>query len=107
MITEDFGFYWFHRLAHCNHPWFPLYKWVHKIHHEYNVCVAVCCVYCHVLEQIFVNAAPLYAGLILCGYLSPLHMSTCTSYAFIRMYETHDAHSGYEFPWTPFGLMPF
>jgi len=107
MITEDFFFYWGHRLFHCTHPYLNLYKWIHKRHHEYNVTIATVCMYCHVLEHIFVNAAPMYIGMILCAYVSPMHMATVTSYTFIRLYETHQAHSGYEFPWTPFGLLPF
>ena len=69
MITEDFGFYWGHRICHFSHPWFNLYKWIHKKHHEYSLPIAVSCTYCHILEQIFVNTAPFYAGVILCGYM--------------------------------------
>lgn len=107
MITEDFFFYWFHRLAHCTHPWLPLYQKIHKVHHEFHVCIAVSAGYCHWLEGLVVNAAPIYIGLALCGYLTPMHYSTVKAYGFIRLYETMQAHSGYEFPWTPFGILPF
>jgi sterol desaturase/sphingolipid hydroxylase (fatty acid hydroxylase superfamily) len=34
------------------------------------------------------------------------HMFTLFSWFAIRNFETHEAHSGYDFPWSPFYLLP-
>mmetsp|Transcript_19879 Transcript_19879/g.22515 ORF Transcript_19879/g.22515 Transcript_19879/m.22515 type:complete len:87 (+) Transcript_19879:1080-1340(+) len=36
-----------------------------------------------------------------------MHMVTVLSWIFIRVAEGFDGHSGYEFPWSPFRLLPF
>ena len=36
-----------------------------------------------------------------------LHITTLMLWMTIRGLETHDAHCGYEFPWSPFRLIPF
>lgn len=38
---------------------------------------------------------------------SSMHASTLMTLLVIRVFETHDGHSGYEFPWSPFRLIPF
>ena len=107
IILEDFFFYIFHRIAHCTHPWFPIYQNVHKVHHEYNVVLAASSNYCHFLEEVFVNLTPPYLTVHICSLFYPVHYSMLGVYNFVRMVETHTGHSGYEFPWSPYGLIPF
>jgi sterol desaturase/sphingolipid hydroxylase (fatty acid hydroxylase superfamily) len=35
-----------------------------------------------------------------------MHGFTLTVFTFIRVWETVDAHCGYNFPWSPFNKMP-
>lgn len=51
------------------------------------------------------NAHSFMVGTYLLG--GSVHYSLLMAWAFIRALETHDKHSGYEFPWSPFGMLPF
>ena len=51
MLSEDFFFYWSHRLIH--HP--KIYPYVHKTHHEYNITVSISSGYCSIPEFIITN----------------------------------------------------
>ena len=73
-------------MAHCTNPWLPLYQYIHKMHHEYNVTIALTAGYCHFLEAVIVNSVPIFIGLTLCAQLSPMHYSTAKAYAFFRLY---------------------
>lgn len=93
MVTEDALFYWGHRLLH--HRW--IYRFVHKKHHQYANTVSYAAEYAHVADQILANAVPTYSGpLLFC-----MHPSVIYFWMFIRLWETFDAHSGYELPWSP------
>ena len=48
---------------------------------------------------------PVITGMIVLG--NNLHSSTLIAWTLFRVFETHDGHSGYEFPWSPFRLIPF
>ena len=53
----------------------------------------------------FVNGNSFFFGLVILG--SNLHFTTLILWTIVRGIETHDAHCGYEFPWSPFRLIPF
>jgi len=36
-----------------------------------------------------------------------MHVGTILTWLLIRSLESHDGHSGYEFPWSPFRMIPF
>lgn len=36
-----------------------------------------------------------------------MHYATFMIWLTIRSLESHDGHSGYEFPWSPFRMIPF
>ena len=48
---------------------------------------------------------PYQLGIGMLGFR--MHLVTTYVWAFYRLGETADAHSGYEFPWSPFRLLPF
>lgn len=98
IIAEDFLFYWSHRFLH--HP--MLYKHFHKQHHEFKVLTgyAIASEYTHPVESLLGNVIPVMAG----PYLTECHFSTTCLWLIIRMFKTCDAHSGYSFKWSPFGL---
>jgi len=92
-VWLDFAFYWEHRLAH--HP--ALYKYVHKQHHLFKQSVAVAYEFAHPAEGLLVNGLPLFIGF----YFAHMHLAQVCLFLFIRITETIDAHSGYDFPWSP------
>jgi len=61
--------------------------------------------YAHILEYLFGNVLPFLVGPILLG--KNMHLITMATWLIIRSGETVDGHSGYEFPWSPYRLLPF
>jgi len=100
-LVEDFFFYWSHRILH--HPKF--YPYVHKVHHEYNIVISLAAEYAHPIELIFGNIIPYNVGPKLLG--KRVHFATYLIWISIAQIETADQHSGYEFSWSPFRLIPF
>ena len=101
MIFEDASFYISHRLLHSS--W--LYPYIHKIHHENKVVYCLAAIHAHPIEYLFGNILPLSVGPIILGHR--LHRAAMFGWFFIRGCETVDAHCGYDFPWSPFRLLPF
>jgi len=94
-----------HRAFHSKHKYFNLYGWFHKQHHEYMHPVSITSEYAHPFEYAFGNHFPSFVGMLILG--SRMHIFTIITWGTIRILETHDGHSGYEFPWSIFRLMPF
>ena len=105
IICEDFAFHMTHRMLHCKDKRFPLYQWIHKQHHEFMHPVSIASENAHPLEFMFGNHYTSFTGLFLLG--SRIHFWTLMQWGVVRVLETHDGHSGYEFPWSPFRLIPF
>lgn len=94
-------FYCTHRVLHTR--W--CYKYVHKQHHEYTEAVSIGSELAHPIEFVFGNAIPFLIGPMLLQ--SRCHKVTILVWAIYLVYETVDSHSGYEFPWSPYRLIPF
>jgi len=62
VFIEEFLFYHLHRLFHHR----KMYKF-HKMHHSIHAPIAVSTIYCHPLENIFVNIGPLLVGPYIMG----------------------------------------
>jgi len=101
IMVEDFFFQIMHRIFHTK--W--LYNNVHKIHHEHTRVLSIGSVYAHPIEFMFGDLLPVSMGPIILD--SHIHMFTVFAWFAIRNFETHEAHSGYDFPWSPFYLLPF
>lgn len=104
MFMEDMTFYFVHRTLHFQHPKLNLYKMIHKTHHEFMQPVGFVSYYQHPLEFMLVQQCFL-SGLYVLG--SNIHFYSALVYNLIRLIETYDGHSGYEFPWMVFRLLPF
>lgn len=101
MICEDFAFHWLHKLLHTK--W--LYAHVHKVHHTHKTTVGIAAEYSHPIDFIFSSIFPSALGVILLG--KHIHFYTFILWGIIRIGETLDGHSGYEFSWSPYRLIPF
>ncbi|GMI43691.1 hypothetical protein TeGR_g2453 [Tetraparma gracilis] len=98
IVIEDALFYWSHRILHDK--W--LFKHVHRKHHEFHNLAAypIASEYTHPVESIVGNVVPTLAGPMLVG----CNFATLQLWLVIRMLKTSDAHCGYDFPFSPFGL---
>lgn len=101
MIFEDLGLHFMHRMFHIK--W--LYPYFHKMHHNYYSPVGIASEYLHPVDFAVGSAIPAGIGAMILG--SKLHVFTFLIYGFARTSETVDAHSGYEFSWSPFRMLPF
>jgi sterol desaturase/sphingolipid hydroxylase (fatty acid hydroxylase superfamily) len=99
-LLEDFSFHLSHRLLHSKH----FYGRFHKQHHEYKVTVSLAAEHSHPVEYIFASAIPSTLGLRILS--RRVHFITYACWIIIRLAETADGHSGYEFPWSPFRILP-
>jgi len=100
MIVE-FVRYFHHRLFHTSY----FYKRFHKIHHEYKSTIFCASTYCHPLEMVFCNLLPAVVGPLLLG--KSIHVTSVFGFYLIAGVFTIIDHSGYEFAFSPFRLVPF
>lgn len=96
----DTQFYWGHRLFHSV-PF--LYKHFHKKHHEFKVNTSIAAEYTGAPEQVLLNIPSALLGPLLFAS----HPITSGIFVALRMLESLEIHSGYHFPWAPFGFFSF
>ncbi|CAD8140859.1 unnamed protein product [Paramecium octaurelia] len=101
MLIEDTCFYWTHRTLHSP----KLYSIIHKKHHEFYTSVSYAAIYTHPIEYMFGNVIPVFIGQKILG--NKMHIATLQLWLLFRIGETIDGHSGYEFSWSPYRLLPF
>ncbi|EFA78624.1 C-4 methyl sterol oxidase [Heterostelium album PN500] len=97
-LLEDFYFYWIHRLLHQGF-W---YKHIHKIHHDHSAPFGITAEYAHPIETLLLGV-----GTCLGPFLLTRDLFTLWSWLAIRLYQTVECHSGYDFPWNPTNFIPF
>jgi sterol desaturase/sphingolipid hydroxylase (fatty acid hydroxylase superfamily) len=100
MMCEDFFFHFCHRALHHR----MLYPHIHKIHHEHKVTIALAAQYAHPFEYVFGNLLPMGSGYFILG--KRMHATAVYTWFILRAIETVDGHSGYEFSFSPFRLIP-
>ncbi|ETV70547.1 hypothetical protein H257_13933 [Aphanomyces astaci] len=91
VLVEDATFYWVHRALH----WKKVYKYVHKVHHEFTAPFGLTAVYTHPVEELATILATLAGPLIFGSHILCLWV-----WLVLRTIETIDSHSGYDFPFT-------
>ncbi len=77
--------------------WPPLYKRIHKKHHEWQASIGIIALYAHPLEHIMSNLVPIGLGPLLCGS----HVSTMWLWFAVSLTVTIISHSGFHFPLLP------
>lgn len=93
LIFEEIGFYYSHRIFH--HP--RVYRYIHKIHHEWTAPISVVALYCHPVEHLFANIMPLLIGPVVMG----CHIATFMLWINIAQTSAIIAHCGYHLPFLP------
>merc|ERR1719189_2287115 len=88
LLVEEVMFFYVHRALHENKQW---YAKIHKLHHTWTAPVSFVAIYCHPLEHIASNLAPLVVGPVLCGS----HIAAITVFFFLGYVHTTAVHCGY------------
>lgn len=101
IMVEDTMFFWSHRLLH--QPW--IYPYIHKMHHEFYNSIILTCEYAHPVEYILGNSLPSLVGSKF--LLGQCHMLSMLVFITLRLTETAEAHSGYDFPFSLTKHLPF
>ncbi|KAJ2078905.1 C-4 sterol methyl oxidase [Coemansia sp. RSA 988] len=102
-VLEDLWHYWIHRLFH----WGPLYRAVHKVHHEFSAPFGMTAEYAHPLETVLFGLGTIGGPVLYCVYLGSVHAVTMLTWITLRLFQAVDAHSGYDFPWSLHNILPF
>ncbi|KAI9342821.1 hypothetical protein BDR26DRAFT_801674 [Obelidium mucronatum] len=92
-LLFEFSFYWFHRLFH--YP--PLYKLIHKKHHEYTAPMGISAIYAHPIDHLLTNMVSMVLGPLFCK----MHVFTLCLWSTIAVITTVCTHSGYVLPGSP------
>ncbi|GIC92529.1 sterol desaturase family protein [Aspergillus udagawae] len=102
-LLEDTYHYWLHRAMH----WGPLYRSIHRIHHQYAAPFGLTAEYASPWETLLLGLGtigpPLLLGLMNCN----VHLVTVLAWVALRQFQAIDAHSGYDFPWSLRRILPF
>lgn len=92
-LVEEVGFYYSHRLFH--HP--RIYRFIHKIHHEWTAPIGIVAIYAHPLEHAVSNLGPIILGPLIMGS----HIATAWMWFCLALMTTINTHSGYHLPLMP------
>ncbi|KJY00865.1 unnamed protein product [Zymoseptoria tritici ST99CH_1A5] len=102
-VMEDTWHYWMHRAMH----WGPLYKNIHKIHHQYSAPFGLAAEYASPIEVMVLGLGTVGSPILWCAVTKDLHILTMYIWIVCRVFQAIDAHSGYEFPWSLHHILPF
>lgn len=98
LILEDFYFYLVHRAMH----WGPLYKHIHKLHHDHSAPFGMAAEYAHPLETVLLGFGTMLGPILCATHLLEVWVWLC-----VRLIQTVEAHCGYDFPWSGYNVIPF
>ncbi|TGZ76613.1 hypothetical protein EX30DRAFT_360359 [Ascodesmis nigricans] len=87
LVIREVLFYYSHRVFH----WRGVYRWVHKMHHEYVTPVAWSAQYCTVLEHIVANVLPI----LIPGIVLRMHILTFSLWAGSQSLQATIDHAGW------------
>ena len=101
MMVEDLFFYLAHALFHH-----PKFYWIHKRHHEYTCTISLAVEHAHPIEFIMANMIPTGPGYKILSNFYPLHMITILVWIAMRLIESTEGHSGYEWTFSYTSIFP-
>lgn len=102
-VMEDTWHYWMHRALH----WGPLYKNIHKIHHQYSAPFGMAAEYASPIEVMLLGIGTIGGPVLWCAFTGDLHVLTMYVWILFRLFQAIDAHSGYEFPFSLHNFFPW
>ncbi|KZT33350.1 sterol desaturase [Sistotremastrum suecicum HHB10207 ss-3] len=102
-VLEDFWHYFAHKSLHYG----PLYKRIHKIHHKYSAPFGLAAEYAHPLEVLILGVGVIGGPMLYCFLTGEMHIATVYLWISVKLFQTIDAHSGYDFPWSLRHILPF
>jgi methylsterol monooxygenase/4-alpha-methyl-delta7-sterol-4alpha-methyl oxidase len=77
---------------------------IHYLHHKHKITVGAAATYSHPLEFIFGNVLSAASGALILG--KRMHYWTFMMFITFIQTNTINGHSGYDFPWSPFSILP-
>lgn len=101
-FLEDAYHYWVHRFLH----WGPMYRKVHRIHHQYSAPFGLAAEYASPWETLILGLGTVGAPLAFSIITGKLHLATVIFWVMLRQFQAIDAHSGYDFPWSLHNWLP-
>ncbi|KAJ1799731.1 C-4 sterol methyl oxidase [Coemansia sp. RSA 2399] len=102
-VIEDFYHYWAHRLFHYG----IIYKRIHKVHHEHTAPFGIVAEYAHPLETAVLGQGTIAGPLLFNIFIERVHITTMLIWIAARLWQTVEAHCGYDFPWSMSHWLPF
>ncbi|KAJ1988696.1 C-4 sterol methyl oxidase [Dimargaris cristalligena] len=103
MVFEDTFHYWMHRALHYG----PFYRYIHKQHHEFSAPFGLTAEYAHPLEILILGMGTIGGPLLWVMATGDMHIFTVLTWIVVRLLQTVDSHSGYDFPWSLRHWLPF
>lgn len=98
LLVEDTWHYWAHRLLHIK----SLYGPIHKLHHTYHIPFGLAAEYAHPVETMALGVGFFLPLPIVCD-----HLFVFWCWLAVRMVQTTEVHSGFDFPFlNPMYLLP-
>ncbi|XP_078580558.1 methylsterol monooxygenase 1-like [Branchiostoma floridae x Branchiostoma japonicum] len=97
-IVEDVWHYFLHRVLHHKN----YYKYVHKVHHNFQAPFGAVAEYAHPVETVVLGTGFFLGILFFCTHFVQMWV-----WGLFRLLETIDVHSGYDIPYNPMHLLPF
>ena len=82
-------------IAHQALHWGPLYKHIHKIHHQYPAPFGLAAEYAHPAEVFILGTGTILGPILYCMFRHDLHIFTVYIWITLRLFQAIDAHSGY------------
>ena len=81
-VMEDTFHYWMHRALH----WGPLYKNIHKIHHQYSAPFGLAAEYAHPAEVFILGLGTVGSPILFCALTRNLHLITMYIWITLRYF---------------------
>ena len=102
LILNEIWSFLMHALIHQ-----PKLYWMHKMHHEYAVPIAISGIYVHPVQYVLSSTISTCLGFKILLNFYPVHAFSIAIWLTFRMVEINESHCGYNWPWSQAALLPF